>query len=189
MVIITLSRRKLIAFLLILIIFLLIFINFDFILRLIYPLRHEQLITNNAQKYSLDPYMIAAIIYVESKFSDTALSDKGAMGLMQIMPETGKWIASRKGDEEFTGELLYEPTVNIDYGSWYFANLKDEFDGDLIYTLAAYNAGRGTMKNWLAQSNGTHEDLLENFPFLETRNYVRRTLNIYQTYKELYELD
>ncbi|MFW5995950.1 MAG: lytic transglycosylase domain-containing protein, partial [Halanaerobiaceae bacterium] len=144
-------------------------------------------IIKGARKYSLDPYLISSMIYVESKFVEGAHSHKGAVGLMQIMPGTAKWIAESRG-EVFQQEKLYRPEINIDYGCWYLARLKKEFGGDTLLVLAAYNAGRGTLKHWFAENSVEEENMLETIPYPETRNYVRQVMKVYEIYSDLYEL-
>lgn len=163
------------------------FWNSDSFWRNFYPINHQETIIKHATTQKIDPLLVAAVIRTESKFHSKATSRSGALGLMQIMPDTAKWIAQQRGDEEFHKELLFEPDVNIEYGTWYIANLSKEFDGDLVLVIAAYNAGRGNVNRWLAEKKWTGEHTtLEQIPFPETREYVKRVLKNYENYRELY---
>lgn len=129
--------------------------------------------------------MAEAVMREESKFNEKAISRTGAVGLMQIMPETGEWIAEQL--DEIYGNLD-EPDRNIRYGIWYLSELEKEFGGNKVLALAAYNAGRGTVWNWIEQ-NGWSKDFneVDEIPYLETRNYVKRVLKSYGKYKSIYE--
>lgn len=181
------NKKRITFFIILIIIGFLFFSNFNLLVKLMYPLKYEEHIIKGARKYSLDPYLISSMIYVESKFVEGAHSHRGAVGLMQIMPGTAKWIAEKRG-EVFQQEKLYRPEINIDYGCWYLASLKKEFDGDMLYVLAAYNAGRGTLKHWCSENSVKKENMLETIPYPETRNYVRQVMKVYEIYCDLYEL-
>lgn len=163
------------------------FLNSQGFRRNLYPINHQETIVKHAATQKIDPLLVAAVIRTESKFHSNATSRSGALGLMQIMPETAQWIAEQRGDKDFRKELLFEPDLNIEYGTWYIANLGKEFDGDLVLVIAAYNAGRGNVNRWLTEKKWTGEHTtLEQIPFPETREYVKRVLNNYQAYRELY---
>lgn len=182
-------RKKLLILLVIIIFIGLIFLNYyDVVLKLMYPLKYEEQILAGSKKYSLDPYLISSVIYVESKFVEGAHSRRGAIGLMQIMPETAKWIAESKS-EVFQEGRLYRAEVNIDYGCWYLASLRSEFDGNLIYMLTAYNAGRGTLKRWIVEDRLGENNILGDIPYQETRNYVRQVFKAYEIYRDLYHME
>ncbi len=155
--------------------------------RLVYPFYYREMILDEAEKHDQDPRLIAAIIWVESRFKDHALSSKGAMGLMQIMPSTGSWAAEIVNLELQEMEELLEPRVNIALGTWYFNNLLQLFDGNVYAALAAYNGGQGHVSGWLKA--GTWDGSLENveaIPFPETRQFVMKVARTYEHYKELY---
>lgn len=155
--------------------------------RLVYPFYYREMIVQEAEKHEQDPRLIAAIIWVESRFKDHALSSKGAMGLMQIMPTTGFWAAEMVRLELQEAEELLEPRVNIALGTWYFHNLLQVFDGNIYAALAAYNGGQGHVARWLKA--GTWDGSLENveaIPFPETRQFVIKVANTYDRYKMLY---
>ncbi|MGE5654529.1 MAG: lytic transglycosylase domain-containing protein [Bacillota bacterium] len=154
--------------------------------RVVYPWRFRNEIFDAAQKYGVDPYLVAAIAYTESKYDPRARSPKGAMGLMQLMPETAGWIAEQLKWTSFSTEQLYDPRVNIELGCWYLANLTVQFD-DLAKVIAAYNAGRGNLQKWLDQ--GTWDGrfaTVDSIPFGETRDYVRKVAKHHRYYRNLY---
>lgn len=155
--------------------------------RLLYPLPNSKLIYYYADINNIDPYLLAAVIKTESNFNSMAESPKGARGLMQIMPETAEWVSRQMGDNNFQPYMLYMPEANIKIGSWYMQNLLQEFNGDVILMLAAYNGGRGNVKKWLASRNWTGEQrTLDQIPYRETREFVRKVLWTQKIYRHLY---
>ncbi len=160
----------------------------DDIARKIYPFPYREPITHHAAANNIDPYLLAAIIKVESNFEPTATSPAGALGLLQIMPDTGSWIAEKIGKADFTPDQLYNPEISIRMGAWYLADLKKEFAGDQALILAAYNAGRGNVKQWLENQHWTGETkTIDQIPFPETRHYIRKVMWNYRVYKFLYD--
>lgn len=157
------------------------------IARFVYPFPYREIIVSEAGKYGIDPLLIVSIIRVESSFKHTARSEKGAEGLMQIMPETGFWIAEQLGLENFSEEKLFDPSVNISLGTWYINNLLQQFDAELYPALAAYNGGRGHVKKWLDDGiwDGKRENL-EFIPFAETRSFIRKVEKTYKRYQQIY---
>src|SRR3954453_3850681 len=137
------------------------------------PLRHEDVIRQQAAAKGLDPALVAAVIYAESHFVDQT-SHAGARGLMQITPETAHAIAQRTGGTAFTEADLATPQVNIAYGTWYLRHLLDHYDGDEIAALAAYNGGIGNVDRWRAGGGGALD--VNETPFAETRAYVTKVL-------------
>ena len=153
----------------------------------IYPFEYRSYIETSAESRRTDPFLVAAVIKHESKFEPRARSDGGARGLMQLMPATAEWIARQLG-EPFTEEYLYDPALNIRYGVWYLAELEREFGGNDILALAAYNAGRGNVRDWMERFHWTQQfDEIEAIPYPETRFYVRRVLEDREQYKRLYD--
>ena len=153
----------------------------------IYPYDYRSYIETSAESRRTDPFLVAAVIKHESKFEPRARSDGGALGLMQLMPATAEWIARQLG-EPFTEEYLYDPALNIRYGGWYLAELEREFGGNDILALAAYNAGRGNVRDWMERFHWTQQfDEIEAIPYPETRFYVRRVLEDREQYKRLYD--
>jgi soluble lytic murein transglycosylase len=169
----------------------LILVNSDWFWDTIAPVCYEDLVYKYAQKYDIDPLLAAAIIKVESSFYSAAQSPKGAIGLMQIMPSTGKEIASKLNLRPFTISELYDPEVNIQIGLYYFVKLKKEFNDDLYLTLAAYNAGKGNVKKWLAQNRMNLKNSkknIKNIPFKETRQFVQDVIWNYQWLKSTHKI-
>lgn len=140
------------------------------------PLRHEDVIRQQAREKGVDPALIAAVIYQESRFRDQT-SQAGARGLMQITPDTARFIARRTGGTRFEIRDLANPDINIRYGSWYLSWLLDHYDGRTPLALAAYNGGIGNVDKWVADAGGPDEfDHVADIPFPETRAYVREVL-------------
>lgn len=148
----------------------------------IYPLEHREEITASSAEYSLDKYLVCAVIYTESSFKDDAKSSAGAIGLMQIMPNTGNWAAEKMELQDYSESKLSDPGVNIAIGCWYLNYLNDMFGGDMRKVLAAYNAGPANVKEW-----SKSDDSLSNIPYEETRQYLDRVLRYYEIYKGLYK--
>lgn len=151
------------------------------------PLRHDDIIRQQAKKKDLDPALIAAVIYQESRFRPRE-SSAGAQGLMQILPSTADFIATKSGGTKFTTEDLATPQVNISYGSWYLRYLLDQYDNDTLTALAAYNAGEGRVNEWLAESGKSGGSITDpdEIPFPETREYVKNVLKAREEYKREY---
>lgn len=141
-------------------------------LRMRYPLKYEQIVRGHAQNYGLEPELLAAVIYTESKFDADAESESGAIGLMQLLPETAAGIATRTGGSKFRTEDLYDPELNVRYGSWYLRHLLQKYDGDLAKALAAYNGGQGNVDRGIQ--------------YPETTAYVERVQELSQVYRRAY---
>ena len=184
------SRKQKVAlgFTIVLISLLIIVLGGYLFLKARYPLEYQDTVQKYAEEYDLDPYLVCAFIWTESKFDAKAVSEVGAVGLMQIMPETGAWIGE-KIDREITEDMLTDPEVNIQLGCWYMHYLLDRFDGDLTKMTAAYNAGPNRIDDWLDDPSYSPDgDALETIPFEETHNYVQRVEKAYEIYKLLYKL-
>lgn len=145
--------------------------------RLRYPLSYEQIVRGHARNYDLEPALLAAVIYQESKFETQARSDAGAVGLMQLRPETAKGIALRTGGSRFRVDDLTNPEINVRYGSWYLRHLLDKY-GDEETALAAFNAGQGNVDSWRREGKG--------IAFAETRHYVDRVQELKRIYQDAY---
>lgn len=155
--------------------------------KFIYPFPHQDLVFKYAAKNNVDPYLVAAVIRTESKFVSQARSPKGAIGLMQMMPETAKWVVEQNDYPNFSINDLEDPEVSIRLGTWYLASLKKEFNNNEVLMLAAYNGGRGNVKQWMRQYGWTMSFKDTNqIPFQETREYVGKVLRSKQRYRELY---
>jgi soluble lytic murein transglycosylase len=177
------ARRRVILLLLLL----LAIFNFDKILQLIYPIPYQETITFYGEFYNVDPLLIAAVIKTESNFNSKAVSERGAMGLMQIMPDTGAWVAGQMGEANYDHDILFVPETNIKFGTWYIADLAKEFGDNTVLILAAYNGGRGNVAEWLADNKlTTQASDISRIPFPETRNYVGKVLFYYKLYNRLY---
>ena len=156
----------------------------------IYPFPHQEIVFEFAHEYHVDPYLAAAVIKMESSFRPEVHSHRGAVGLMQLMPDTAEWIAEQIEDEDFSIERLHEPESNIRYGIWYLSSLEREFDGNDILVLAAYNAGRGNVSDWMEEYQWD-EDFhdIGAIPYAETRAYVHRVLRYRDKYRSLYGVE
>lgn len=154
----------------------------------LYPCPYQSIISEYALRQHIDPMLVAGVIYSESKFKPDAKSVKGAVGLMQLMPSTAEWIAEQLDEENVTPARLCEPELNIRFGTWYLASLASEFNGNPVLMLAAYNAGRGNVKEWMKKYNwdGEFADIGQ-IPFAETRQYVAKVLKTWFIYQQLYD--
>jgi soluble lytic murein transglycosylase len=145
--------------------------------RLWYPLRYEQIVRGHADNYGLDPALLAAVIYQESKFKANARSSSGAIGLMQLLPDTAKGIALHTGGSAFRVDDLYDPEINVRYGAWYLRHLLRKYR-DERSALAAYNAGQDNVDRWLREG--------KEIQFSETRAYVDRVEELKEIYRNAY---
>jgi soluble lytic murein transglycosylase len=145
--------------------------------RLRYPLKYETIVRTHARNYDLDPALLAAVIYQESKFRANARSSSGAIGLMQLLPDTAKGIALHTGGSAFRVDDLYNPELNVRYGAWYLRHLLQKY-GDERTALAAYNAGQDNVDRWRRSGLGIQ--------FSETRAYVERVEELKQIYRDAY---
>jgi peptidoglycan lytic transglycosylase len=145
--------------------------------RLWHPFRYQEIVLAHARNYRLDPALLAAVIYQESKFNADARSDRGALGLMQLLPRTAKGIAERTGGSKFRVSDLYDPELNVRYGAWYLHHLLDKY-GSERSALAAYNAGQANVDGWRARGVGIQ--------FEETRAFVDRIESLKRTYRHAY---
>src|SRR3954464_2443785 len=151
------------------------------------PLRHEDIIRQQARDKGLDPALIAAVIYAESRFRDGQRSAAGAAGLMQITPATARMIARKSGGVSFTVEDLGTPQVNIAYGAWYLRYLMQRYAGNETFALAAYNGGEGNVDRWIVAAERRNEALtIAAIPFSETRTYVQRVQDAKQECRRSY---
>jgi soluble lytic murein transglycosylase len=150
------------------------------------PLRHEDIIRQQARDKKLDPALIAAMIYQESKFQDRT-SSAGAKGLMQILPGTAHFIARKSGGTAFELRDLGTPQINIAYGSWYLRYLIQRYDGNETLAVAAYNAGENNVDKWVKAAGGDHSfDPKSDIPFPETRGYVSSVMHHRELYRDKY---
>ena len=145
--------------------------------RLRYPLDYQAIVRGHSRNYQLDPALLAAVIYQESKFRAHARSSSGAVGLMQLLPSTAEGIAVHTGGTRFRVSDLDDPEINVRYGSWYLRHLLDKY-GDERTALAAYNAGQENVDHWRAEGKGIE--------FAETRHYVKRVEHLKTLYRRGY---
>jgi soluble lytic murein transglycosylase len=152
----------------------------DAYLRARYPLEYEHIIRGHAKNHDLDPALLAAVVYVESRFDPNASSDAGAVGLMQLLPATARGIALRTGGTRFVVADLRDPEINIRYGSWYLDHLRRRY-GEMRTVLAAYHAGQGNVDRWRRAGVG--------IVYPETRAYVDEVARMRDVYSDAYTLE
>ena len=158
----------------------------DVVRRLGLPLSDASVIREQAGEKHLDPALIAAVIYAETKF-DPRPSPAGAEGLMQILPGTAYFIAHLSGGSSFTASDLATPRINVAYGSYYLRYLLNHYSGNEMLAVAAYNGGLANVDSWVAQANAAGRPLtVEAIPFPETRAYVQRVLEAQREYRSAY---
>lgn len=162
-------------------------INIKSVFKIFYPIKYENNIVKYSERYNINPCLVAAVIRTESNFNENAVSNRGAYGLMQIMPDTAIWIARKMELKDFKVEKLYDTEVNIAMGCWYINNLSNEFNGNMDLVLAAYNGGRGNVQKWLKTREYSEDGkTLKNIPFEETDKYVKKVKTNYNIYLKLY---
>jgi len=155
--------------------------------RTVYPLEHAALIRETAQRNGLDPALVAAVVYAESGFREAAVSERGAVGLMQVLPSTAEEIAESTGGGPFEAADLSDPRVNIRYGSHYLRSLLDRYDGDRVQAVAAYHAGARNVDRWAVRVGGPVT--VDAIPFADTRDYVREVVALHQLYRRVYDAE
>jgi len=150
------------------------------------PLSDASIIREQAADKRLDPALIAAVIYAETKF-DPRPSPAGAQGLMQILPTTAYYLAHLSGGNSFTVSDLASPSINVAYGSYYLRYLLDHYHGDEMLAIAAYNGGLSNVDRWVEHANAAGKRLsIEEIPFSQTREYVQRVLDAQRAYRATY---
>lgn len=167
----------------------LLLINIPNFARLLYPAKYMDQIKKYATEYEVDPYLILSIIKAESNFKQNAVSHKNATGLMQIMEPTANWLAQKMKLSDFQYKNITEPELNIQIGCYYIAYLAEIYNGNVDNTLAAYNAGEGTVNNWLANKDYSTDGFsLSYIPYPETRRYITQVKNNQKIYRLLYKI-
>ncbi|MDD7379796.1 MAG: lytic transglycosylase domain-containing protein [Succiniclasticum sp.] len=157
-------------------------------MRFVYMWPYQNEIVTYANKNNIDPFLVAAVIKNESGFKPGAVSPVGAIGMMQIMPETGEWIARQMGLSSYRMQQLYDPKTNIRMGCWYLSELKYEFRGNMVLQMLAYNAGRGNTHLWMSANGWDYEfGKIANIPYEESRGYVASVLHDRDEYYRLYK--
>lgn len=158
------------------------------ILKNIYPIQYSEYVEKYSEENGLDKYLVYAIIKAESNFNPTVTSSSGAKGLMQLMEDTAIERSNIIDEETIESHDLYDSETNIRLGISYFSYLLDLYDDNIVLALTAYNAGIGNVQKWIdegtIQPDGSD---VENIPFKETNNYVRKILKAYQMYIKIYE--
>lgn len=180
-------KKIIIMFLLLLILAFIVITGAGVVYYISYPLYYKEYIGKYSNENDLDPYLVASIIKVESGYDKDALSPKNAKGLMQITEGTGKWGAEELGIADYENQVLFNPEQNIKIGTWYLRKLREEFGDNNDLILAAYNGGSGNVNKWLDNKDYSKDGIvLEDIPFKETRNYVKKVGKNYKTYKKAY---
>lgn len=153
---------------------------------MVYPLDYREEILAGAREHRLDPALVAAVIYEESKFDPNARSHAGALGLMQVMPQTGRWAAKESGEKDYEPRDLFDPAVNIALGCWYLRYLIDRYE-DTQLALAAYNGGQENLDRWMkGKKDRPARQVVEEIPFKETKEFVDRVSATRDEYLRLY---
>ena len=155
----------------------------------LYPMVYEKEVTKYSKKFGVDKFWILSIMREESHFKEDILSRSNAMGLMQILPSTGKWIAGKLGEKNFKKDMLWKPDVNIRYGTWYLNYLSEMFKGDKFLASASYNGGQGNIQRKVEAGPYAKLpvlDRLDKVPLPETRDYYKKVMGSHWNYKRLY---
>ncbi|MGB9597728.1 MAG: lytic transglycosylase domain-containing protein, partial [Candidatus Poribacteria bacterium] len=174
----------------------------------LYPASYSDLVFKYSKSNKIDPYLVFAVILEESRFDPNAISRSNANGLMQVMPDTGKYIAKQIDLKKFSVENLFDPDTNIKLGSWYMSNLINSFNNyiksyfsnknidkqsldyneiALILAVGGYNGGPNRIKNWIEEYEiDDIDEFVESIPIQETKNYIKKVMDSYETYKSLY---
>ena len=159
-----------------------------------YPRKFSEIVEKEAKENGVEEALIYAVIKAESGFDQYCVSDAGAVGLMQVMPETVKWLVTLKGDEaeedegDLTEDELCNAELNIHYGTYYLKYLQKLYkDSDVATIAAAYNAGHGAVDEWLEDPDCSDDGVnLKQIPYAETAAYSKKVTRYYEKYKELY---
>lgn len=179
--------KKSIKLLVILAIIYLIAYNAPQLVKILYPLKFDSYIIKYSNEYKMEPSFVAAVIKTESNFQEFAESGKGAKGLMQITSSTGCWIAQKLKVEDFQEDMLFDPETNIRFGCWYIKHLYEYYGNDIKLIMAAYNGGMGNVDKWLKDRELSYDGLtLDNIPFKETEEFVKRIEKNHKIYSFLY---
>lgn len=164
-----------------------IYFGYSFFMEQAYPLRYEDIVTREAEKYDVDPALVYGVIRSESSFRPEVVSHAGAIGLMQLTPETFDWLQKKiNSGDHMASEHLKEPEVNIKYGVYFLSLLKERFQNEREM-LAAYNAGIGAVSRWLEDKDFSEDgETLSAIPYPETEAYIERVLQSRDMYHKLY---
>jgi len=155
--------------------------------RLLYPIYYTDHLQKHTTNYEIDPLFVAAMIREESSYNADIVSYAGAVGLMQIMPATGRELASRLKIPRFNTKMLYDPDINIQMGSWYMKSLMNQFDNDHALVAGAYNGGPGRMRRWIkAKQIADLDEFIEDIRIDQTRRHIKKVIDSYIIYQQLY---
>lgn len=158
------------------------------ILEIIYPKKYTEYVEKYSEEYNIDPLLIFSIIKAESNFNKDAKSSSGAQGLMQLMEATATEIAEKIDEPLLEKESLFNPETNIMIGTKYYSELLNRYEGNMLLALTAYNAGIGNVYDWIEKGIIKEDGSdIENIPYKETNMYVRKILNNYKMYQEIYK--
>lgn len=157
--------------------------------RLAYPTYFDDLVLAEAAANNLDPLLVFALIRQESLFDPAARSYAQAIGLMQIVPATGEWIALRLNWPDFAPEQLVRPYLNVRFGAWFLAQGLNAFQGDVFAALAAYNSGLAAPRRWLDAASGDPDLFVETIDYPQTLHYVQLIYQHYTLYRHIYQPD
>ncbi len=156
-----------------------------------YPIKYEYYVESYAKEFNVDVCLVYGVIRTESGFNPDAVSQAGAIGLMQLMPDTFTWLQNYRTnfmpEKILDSKKLYEPKVNIEYGTYLLRFLIDHYNGDVSLAICAYNAGYGNVDNWLADGTISQKGVTSaDIPFPETANYLDKVTESMETYRRLY---
>ena len=183
------STRKIIVLSAVLVVlFAVLFLVSDWFWTALSPVTHKVLLEKYSREYKLDPLLVAAIIKAESAFNPIAVSEKGAVGLMQLMPATAEELAHELNVDYVNVEDLYNPEINIHLGYYYMVKLLKRYNGNLVFALAAYNAGTKNADDWIKNYKGDPDRAAGVIEFPETRKFVKEVQNTYELYKYMRKL-
>lgn len=160
----------------------------NIVLKQIYKTEYSEYVYKYSEENGIDPLLTFAIIKAESNFNRNVVSTSGAIGLMQLMESTAKEAGAKIGEAISVKEALYNPEKNIMIGTSYFAHLIERYEGNYLLALAAYNAGIGNVDSWIEEGIIKEDGSdIENIPYKETNNYVRKIVRDYKIYQNLYK--
>lgn len=164
--------------------------GYDYFMKKAYPIEYAEIVAKEATANQLDPALVYSVIKVESNFNPDAVSRAGAIGLMQITPDTFEWLQTKlKSDAKYETQELLNPEINIRYGCKFLSILLEKY-GNERTALSAYNAGIGNVNSWLKDPDISQDGtMLDNIPYEETRNYVNAVLKNYKEYSNLYQFN
>ena len=153
----------------------------------LYPMPYKDTVSQYAQEYDVDEFLVYSVMKAESGFQEDAQSHKDAFGLMQMTLETAQWAGAKVGVSIQDQQDILDPETNIQLGTWFLSYLLKQYDGDLTKALCAYNAGSGNVAKWLEEVEHSSDGVtLQNIPFEETKKYVEKVYRYYERYQQLY---